>query len=290
MMVGEYALAFIIKDSCCVITGAANGIGAALASELAGRGANLVLVDQDQSGLQSVVELLGSCEGRVMGLVCDLRDRVAVAALPDQVAASGLRPDCVINNAGIGSMGLFTELTDSEFQRVFDINFWGAVRVVRAFLPGLLEREKARIVNVSSIFGLIAAADQSPYVASKFAIRGFSESLAIELAETGVGVSVVYPGGIATSIAQHAAVAERLDGDYARQKAADYTRILKLPPDVAARIIADGIASEQARILIGRETRLMDFIQRLLPSRYLNVMIRQTLRIPDRERRTTDSG
>lgn len=265
-------MAFEIRGRCALITGAANGIGRALALELAERRADLVLVDRDACVLEQLEAVLHTQGHRVLALACDLADGDAIAALPEAAALAGFSPDCLVNNAGIGSMGLFSELALEEIERVFTINFWGALRMTHAFLPTLMAKPRGRIVNVSSVLGIIAAPDQSPYVASKFALRGFSEALAMELTGSGVGVSVVYPGGVATSITDRATVAARLDSGYARQQLERYSRSLKLPPERAAQIIADGIEHEKSRILIGREARLMDKLQRLMPAAYMRLL------------------
>jgi len=261
-------MVFDFHDRCVVITGAAHGIGRALAHELVARQANLVLIDRDRPALQALEAELQGSGRRVLALACDLADSAAIDALAQKVEQAGFFPDCLVNNAGIGSMGLFRQLEIKEIEAIFSINFWAAIRMIRAFLPGLSARPCASIVNVSSILGIVAAPNQSPYVASKFALRGFSEALAMELAGSGVSVSVVYPGGVATSIAEHSAIASGVDRAYAMQQLARYSRGLKIQPRQAARIIANGIERRRARILIGTLAKVVDAIQRIMPSSY----------------------
>lgn len=268
-------MAFNFNGHCVLITGAAKGIGYALSKELAIRGARLVMLDRDAAGLATATASLQDLSRNILPIDGDVTDMSFVGNLPARVEAAGFLPDCLINNAGVGSMGLFEELTIAEMQRVFAVNYWAPVALMKAFLPVLKHRPGSHIVNVSSILGLIAAPDQSPYVASKFALRGLSEALMMEFARHHIGVSVVYPGGVATSIAEAAQIAGELDEAYARRQMQRYTEALKTTAEEAARIIIQGVESGKTRILIGRDARFVDRLQRLMPARYVRLVAKK---------------
>lgn len=268
-------MAFSFRGRTALVTGAANGIGRSLSLELALRGARTVLVDRDEQALEAVEKDILSSGGEALAITCDVNDQAAIDALVSTARRAGMSPDCLVNNAGIGSMGLFHELDIDEFQKVFAINFWGPLRLIRAFLPDLHAHSPSRIVNVSSVLGIIAAPDQSAYVASKFALRGLSESIAMELSGSSIGVTVVYPGGVATQITRRALIAKRLDPEFAQSRLYEYAAALKLDPAEAARLIANGVEREKARILIGRDCRAADRLQRLLPDSYWKILTKR---------------
>ncbi|MBJ7500099.1 MAG: SDR family NAD(P)-dependent oxidoreductase, partial [Sphingopyxis sp.] len=181
-----------------VVTGAADGIGRAIATSLADRGCHLALCDINEPGL---VETAATLHGvRVSCHRLDVADCDGVAALPGLVAAPHPSVDLLVNNAGVALGGAFEQVSEAEFEWLFDINFWGVVRMTRAFLPVLHRSNDARIVNLSSLFGLIAPPGQAAYAASKFAVRGFSDALRKELVGSTVGVTVAHPGGVRTAI------------------------------------------------------------------------------------------
>ncbi len=268
-------MAFNFNGRCVLVTGAAKGIGYALSRELSTRGARLVMLDRDADALATAAASLREASGEILPVAGDVTDMSFVDSLPARVEAEGFPPDCLINNAGIGSMGLFEELTIAEMQKVFAVNYWAPVALMKAFLPMLKRRPGSHIVNVSSILGLIAAPDQSPYVASKFALRGLSEAVMMEFARHQIGVSVVYPGGVATSIAEAAHIAEGLDEAYAKRQMQRYTEALKTTPEEAAHIIIRGVERGQSRILIGRDARFVDRLQRFMPARYVRLVARK---------------
>src|SRR5215469_1060275 len=191
-----------------VITGAASGIGRALAVALATRGANLVLADRNETGLTETIHLISGSRVSITSHVLDLADAAAIAAFPSQVSRDRRKIDILVNNAGVALGGTFEQIDERDFQWLFDINFWGLVRMTRAFLPQLRMSDDALLVNVSSIFGIIAPPGQTAYAASKFAVRGFSQSLRGELSKSNILVILVHPGGIATSIAKNARESE----------------------------------------------------------------------------------
>ena len=176
----------------------------------------------------------------------DVADRAAVAGFPDVVAAEHAGVDVLVNNAGVAVGGTFEQVSDEDFEWLFEINFWGVVRMTRAFLPLLRASDDARVVNLSSVFGLVAPPEQVAYAASKFAVRGFSEALRHELEGSGVGVTVVHPGGVATSIAEKARVPAGVSEEEIARRHAKYRKLLRLPPEVAGETIVRGIERRQA--------------------------------------------
>jgi short-subunit dehydrogenase len=203
---------FVFAGGTAVVTGAASGIGAALATALAARGADLVLIDRDADRLAAVAGPL-SAETHVV----DLADGAATVAVGREIAAAHPRVRLLVNNAGMALGGRFDQVTLAEYEEVLDVNFRAVVRLTHTLLPALRAEPGSHLVNVSSIFGLMAPAGQSAYAASKFAVRGFSEVLRQELAGE-VGVTTVHPGGVRTRIAESARVGSGVSAEeYAQQ-------------------------------------------------------------------------
>jgi short-subunit dehydrogenase len=259
---------FPIRGGTAVITGAASGIGAALANALAARGANLALADRDAEGLARTAAQAEKHGVTVSQHVLDVRDTEALDALPEAVLARHARVTMLVNNAGVALMGTVDQVTLDDFAWLMDINFWAPVRLTKGFLFALRQEPAAHIVNISSLFGLVAPAGQAAYCASKFAIRGFSESLRHELAGTGVTLTVVHPGGVRTEIANSARVPQGIDPDHARQTKVQFNKFLRTPPEDAAQAIAQAIEKRKGRLLIGGDARMMDRLQRLFPETY----------------------
>ncbi|HEY4440302.1 MAG TPA: SDR family NAD(P)-dependent oxidoreductase [Candidatus Elarobacter sp.] len=251
-----------------VVTGAASGIGRALAVALARDGYTLALADRDAAGLEETIALLPDrriAEAHVL----DVADLPAVERFAGEVRRAHGGVDLLINNAGIGIGGTIAELTVAEMRHVVDVNFWGVVHGVKAFLPALLARGDGTIVNVASVFGLWGPPGQAPYAASKFAVRGFSESLRGELQGTRIHVVTVFPAGIKTSIARNspiaAAVANRAVAEKRREEFE--RRLLTIPPERAAAAILEGVRKRRDRVLIGRDAYRIDLLTRILGSR-----------------------
>ncbi len=257
-----------LSGKTAVITGAASGIGRALSSELAGRGMHLALADVNDEGLRETRASLPADSTKISLHRLDVADAAAVAAFPQSVLAAHSGVDVVINNAGVALAGTFEQIAPEDFEWLFSVNFWGVVRMTRAFLPALHRSEDARIVNVSSIFGIVAPAGQSAYSASKFAVRGFSEALRREFARSSIGVTTVHPGGVATSIAKNARTASTIPPHVLERQKRGWERALRMPPEEAARIIARGIERRRARIIVGRDAALAALIERLFPVSY----------------------
>ncbi|MEU8815485.1 SDR family NAD(P)-dependent oxidoreductase [Actinoplanes sp. NPDC048796] len=253
-----------------MVTGAASGIGAALTHELARRRAVLVLVDRDAGGLARVAELareLGSPDVSTYEIdLSDGGDRLDLAA---EIASRHGGADLLVNNAGVTLMGTFEQNSMADFDWLLEINLHAVVRMTKAFLPQLLARPGSHVVNVSSLFGLIAPAGQVAYVTSKFAVRGFTDALRNELEPRGVGVTVVHPGGIKTSIAASARLSGGdPGGEQAAQAEKFEERALTMPAEEAARQILTAIQRRRPRLVIGGVARAADVLARLTPTRY----------------------
>jgi short-subunit dehydrogenase len=259
-----------------LLTGAASGMGEQMAYGLAERGSNLILLDRDADRLAVVAQVIRKAhpDREVDTHVVDLADLDAIAAATAAILTRHRRISLLINNAGVGLGGEFQDLTAEEFQWVQDINFRAPVTLTRLLLPTLLASPGSHIVNVSSLFGLIAPAGQSAYAASKFALRGFSEALRHELAEEGAGVTTVHPGGIRTRIAETARVAGSATEGQARAAKTNFAKLLTYPADKAAEQILDGITRRKPRVLIAPSAVTADLVVRLFPSSYLAVLQR----------------
>ncbi|HEY1014312.1 MAG TPA: SDR family NAD(P)-dependent oxidoreductase, partial [Herpetosiphonaceae bacterium] len=193
--------------------------------------------------------------------------------LPAQVLAEHPKVAILVNNAGVSLVGTFAEVTLEEFRWLIEINFLAVVGLTKGFLPTLLAQPQAQIVNISSIFGIIAPAEQTAYAASKFAVRGFSESLRHELAGTNVGVTVVHPGGIKTAIATSARIAAAADARLATAAMNEFTEsALRTPPEAAAAAIVGAIQRRAKRLLIGADAQALAAVQRLFPVSYWSVL------------------
>ena len=262
-----------IRGAAAAVTGAASGIGRALALELAARGCDLALADRDEAGLQAVAAEIAQGERSAQG-----HDARVDVSEPGQIqdfaqAAIAAHPglNIVINNAGVALIGNFNEIDQAQMDWLMNINFWGVVHGTRAFLPHLSSQREAHIVNLSSIFGIVAPPGQTAYCAAKFAVRGFSESLRHELqmANSPVQLSVVHPGGIATNIARNARTGTGIT-DNAR-RAESIERFDTVAQDHAAGRRAAHHRrhrEQQPRILIGSDAKFIDVLQRLRPATY----------------------
>jgi short-subunit dehydrogenase len=267
---------FAFAGRTCVITGAAGGIGAALALDLAKRRAVLALVDRDAEGLARVAKLAGEIGAQeVSTYVVDLSDGGDRLDLAAEVAARHGGADLLVNNAGVALSGTFEQVSMEDFDWLLEINLHAVIRTTKAFLPQLLSRPGAHVVNVSSLFGLIAPPTQVAYSTSKYGVRGFSEALRHELAGR-VGVTVVHPGGIKTNIATNARrTGPDEDGSQAAE-AEEFTRkALTMPPEEAAKLIVAAVQARKPRLVISRAAKVADILVRLAPGRYWNFMQRQ---------------
>jgi len=269
-----------LRGSVAVITGAASGIGAALAVDLARRGMHLALVDLNATGLEATAAKARAAGVTVSTHPMDVADHAAVAALPAAVLAAHGRVTVLVNNAGVALGGLFEQVEAEDFDWLMAINFGATVRLTRAFLPVLAREAAAQIVNVSSIFGVIAPPAQTAYAASKFAVRGFSESLRHELQMHGspVGVTIVHPGGVRTAISENARLAKGLNPEDVQRERANWRSLLALAPEAAAETIAAAIERRDARVLVGKDAKAAALVQRLFPVTYWKHVARDIAR------------
>ena len=262
-----------LEGRTAVVTGAAGGIGRAIAVSLARRGCHLALADVDEAGMAETAELTRGV--LVSRHRVDVADRIAVAEFPSIVAAEHGGVDVLVNNAGVAVGGTFEQVSDEDFEWLFEINFWGVVRMTRAFLPLLRASGDARVVNLSSVYGLIAPPQQVAYAASKFAVRGFSEALRHELEGSGIGVTVVHPGGVNTSIAEKARVPAGVTEEEIERRRKRYRKLLRLPPEIAGETIVRGIEQRQPRVLVGSDAKVISLVARLLPATYWKLLARR---------------
>jgi short-subunit dehydrogenase len=273
---------FQLAGAVALITGAASGIGAALAAGLAAKGCSLLLVDRDPVGLEDVARQIRGRGATVETRIVDLVDADAIRALPDWAQDRFGRLDILINNAGVALGGRFDETHLEDFEWLMDINLRAVVRMCHAFLPMLRARPAAQIVNLSSLFGLIAPPGQVAYCTSKFGVRGFSEALRHEYEGTGLGITVVHPGGVATAISRNARGRRPPSDPEAAKRAAvedekgreAFGKLLTLPPADAADAIIRGIEARAPRIVIGKDARNAALIQRLMPVGYWKTIVR----------------
>jgi short-subunit dehydrogenase len=271
-----------IRGSAAALTGAASGIGRALALELAARGCDLALADRDEAGLATLAAEIGkgAANGgrKVTVHAVDVGVPEQIQAFAQAAIAAHPNLNILINNAGVALMGTFNEVDQAQMEWLININFWGVVHGTRAFLPHLSQRPAAHIVNLSSIFGIIAPPGQTAYCAAKFAVRGFSESLRHELAmaNSPVRLSVVHPGGVSTNIARNSRSGVGVTDNARRAQSIErFEALAKTTPAGAALRIIEGIEKNQPRILIGNDARFMDLLQRFRPSTYWAVLARR---------------
>ena len=257
------------------ITGAASGIGAALARDLGARGCRLELADINRAGLDQLAAELADDGVDVHTSVLDIADRDAIYAWADAVAARRGSLDMLFNNAGVAIGGTFEQIAEADFDWLLSINLFGVIRTTRAFLPMLHKAERAHIVNISSLFGLIAPVGQTAYCASKYGVRGFSDCLRHELLDTSIGVTTVHPGGVATNIATSARRPAGVSNAEVEAHMDRAERLLVMPPPQAARIILTGVEKGKPRILIGRDAKIAALIERLRPGTYWKVFAKR---------------
>jgi short-subunit dehydrogenase len=260
-----------------VVTGAASGIGEAVAARLAERGSHLVLVDRDVDRLGDVADRVRAAHPAlgVTTHVADLSDDEQTDALAATLAAEHPETTLLVNNAGVALGGRFDQVTLEEFDWVMAVNFRAVVRLTHALLPVLKAHPGAHLVNVSSVFGIFAPAGQAAYSASKFAVRGFSEAVRHELAENQVGVTVVHPGGIRTRIAESARTGSGVSVEEYEQGRKQFAKLLTMPPETAAAMIVEAIEKRRPRLLIGWSAKVPDVLVRLMPGTYWKLIARR---------------
>jgi NAD(P)-dependent dehydrogenase (short-subunit alcohol dehydrogenase family) len=268
-----------LANRTAVVTGAASGIGRAIAISLAVRGCNLALCDVNDNGLYATSASINtpSWSGaplRVTQHHLDVSDRAAIAAFPVEVLAAHPGVDILVNNAGVALGGTFEQVSEEDFDWLLSINLFGVVRMTRAFLPLLHKSDDARLVNLSSIFGVITPPGQTAYCASKFAVRGFSNSLRMELRGSRVGVSVVHPGGVNTNIARASRAPKDFTAEETARNKAYAQKALTMPPERAGEIIVQGIERREERIFVGRDAKALAILERLAPVKHWSMVER----------------
>ncbi|WP_410209378.1 SDR family NAD(P)-dependent oxidoreductase [Aquirhabdus sp.] len=263
------------KGKVAAITGAGSGIGQQLAVLLAKEGCNLSLSDVSEAGLAATVELVKPFKINVTTQKVDVSDQAQVAAWAKETVAKHGQVNLIFNNAGVAMGSTVEGMSYKDLEWMMDINFWGVVYGTKEFLPLLKQSGDGHIINISSLFGLTAQPTQSAYNASKFAVRGFTESLRQELDMQNLGVSstCVHPGGIRTNIAKSARMSDSLSslGMNAQKSIKDFDKMLRILPEEAARQILNAVRHNQRRLLIGNDAKILDLMQRIMPQGYQKV-------------------
>lgn len=268
-------------DRVAVITGAGSGMGRALAIRLAAEGCHLALADVQAAALaETADQARAAAADRRSSIRCtvtlvDVADRAAMETFAAEVEHHHGSVHLVFNNAGVALTGPFERLSYDDLHWLMDINFWGVVHGCKAFLPALRRAGEGHIVNTSSVFGLISVPGQSAYHAAKFAVKGFTDALRLELTGSGIAVSCVMPGGVKTGIvrsSRHRPVDnEALTRDELAER---FERYAALTPHAAADEILKGVRAGKARILVGRDARALALLVRLFPVAYYRVIER----------------
>lgn len=266
------------KGRTAVITGAGSGIGAALAAGLAARGANLALADINEARLETVAAELKSNEIKVTTHTVDVADKSQIEAFAQTVEREHGAVHGLFNNAGVALGGTFDRVTDDDFEWLMNINFYGVVRMTRAFMPLMQQADTAQLVNVSSIFGIVAPAGQTAYSSAKFAVRGFSNALMHELEGTSIGVTTIHPGGVNTQIAEDA----KKPADMTEAELKAVKKMAKeglvMPPPEAAEIILRGVERRLPRVLVGKDAHTLAIMERIFPIKYWNFIKKRASR------------
>jgi NAD(P)-dependent dehydrogenase (short-subunit alcohol dehydrogenase family) len=270
-----------VRGKVAVVTGAGSGIGRELALQLARRGARLALSDIGETGLAETAARARALGAEVHTARLDVTDRAAVVAYADTVAAHFGVVHQVYNNAGVAGGTAVLDSDWADYDRIWGVNLFGVLHGTKAFLPHLVASGDGHVVNVSSLNGVMAQAGINAYSASKFAVRGFTEALRQEMLLAGhpVQVTVVHPGGVRTNIASAALEVSRQRGD--EVTAEDEARVrfyneklLRMPPEQAARIMVDGVEAGRARVMVGNDAKAVDLLVRLFPASYPRIAVR----------------
>lgn len=251
-----------LRDRVAVVTGSAGGIGRALAIELAREGCDLAISDVDEPGLEetrAAVQALGRkvCVHRV-----DVSDKARMQRYAEEVVAFHGRVHIVVNNAGVTLIDSFERQSLEDFEWVMAVNFWGVVYGCKFFLPYLKQADAGHIVNISSVFGMSGIPLQTSYSASKFAVRGMTDALWVELRQQGIGVTAVYPGGVRTNIAR----SSRSSDPSSKAAAVNMIERRSIEPADCAKRIISGIQKNQGRVLVTAETHIIDSLERVAPT------------------------
>ena len=258
------------NNDVAVITGSASGIGEALALKLVKQGCRVALADTDIAGLTLLQKRIVDSGTECFIYELDVSDNLAVVNFAKQTYERFGRVDMLFNNAGVSLIDSVENQTLEDFHWLMNINFWGVVHGTNAFLPYLKASDDAHIVNVSSLFGLLSLPLQSAYNASKFAVKGFTEALKMEMAGTTVSVHCVHPGGIKTNITNNAKVSTTTVTK--SEILAKFNKQAKTSSEQAAELILEGIVKSKRRILVGGDAKLLDLISRWFPASYEKIL------------------
>jgi butyryl-CoA dehydrogenase len=262
-----------------VVTGAGSGMGREVARQLAAAGSHVAGVDRNPDSLQETKEMIEKAGGVFREYIVDVSQKEKLEELAERVADDLGPADILVNNAGILIKSQsFDAVPGKDFELLMNVNVWGVINATTAFLPQLLSRPEASVVNVSSLGGLVGLMYQVPYAAAKYAVRGFSESLRMDLYATNVAVTTVYPGPVATNIFLNSPAYTPEERVEAHQKMLSFRTT---EASVAAAKIVKGIRKRKARVLIGRDTYAMDIIARLMPSLYTKLLYRPVKKMMD---------
>jgi NAD(P)-dependent dehydrogenase (short-subunit alcohol dehydrogenase family) len=250
-----------LEDRVAVVTGAASGIGRATSIELAREGCNLAICDVDEVGLAQTATEISALGRRVCSHRVDVSDKARMQRYADEVFAEYGAVHVLVNNAGVTVTKNFEEQSIEDWEWIFGINFWGVLYGCKFFVPYLKQADEAHIVNLSSVFGLLGVPEQTSYCATKFAVRGLSEALWVELKQYNIGVTAVHPGGVRTNIAKSA----RTANDEIKTRAIDVIERFSVPPERAAKLIVGAIKKNKMRQLVARESYAIDWAKRISP-------------------------
>lgn len=262
-----------LKNKVAAVTGAGSGIGQALALNLAKEGCHLALSDVNEKGLKETLKMLKGFSINITHQVLDVSDKDAVYQWANKVVEEHGSVNMIFNNAGVALSGTVDDLSIEDYKWIMDINFWGVVYGTKAFLPYLEKSGEGHVINISSVFGLTSQPLMSGYNASKFAVRGFTESLRQDLELTGSNVTTtcIHPGGIKTNIAKSARMSksvETVTGIKTANASSAFEKFFTHTADTAAKTILKGVKKNDRRVLIGLEARMLDGMVRVLPTGY----------------------
>ena len=262
-----------LNNKVAAVTGAASGIGQMLAVNLAGKGCAVAISDIDMNGLEKTAALVEKKNGTISIHQVDVADRSQVEKYAADVVKQHGRIDMIINNAGVAVAESVDDVSYEDFEWLMGINFWGVVYGCKAFLPYLKKQPEGHIVNISSVNGFITWPNHAPYCASKFAVKGFTETLWQELRKTNIRVSCVHPGGIKTNIARNTRFYKSPGNQLSHEQAVKaFDKMVNTSADKAAEIIISGILKNKRRILVGADAYVLDGLTRMLPKGFVRLM------------------
>ena len=266
-----------LSQAVAVITGAGSGIGKRIALQLCRQGAQLAINDCDAESLAETERCVKELGGTVFGRAFDVGCWEEMQSFADAVRERYGRADIMINNAGValGPMNL-EDISYTDFQWIVNVNMWGVIHGTKAFLPLLCERPEASLVNVCSTFGLLAVPGQSPYCAAKFAVRGFTDSIRLELMDTNVCVTLVCPSQVKTNIIRHGR--HKDEASKAEMVRKFDERMTKISAEEMAQVILDGVVRKREQVIFGRDARIFSFASRFLPRFVIKAATRRSLK------------